>query len=240
MDNGIYVALSRQAALFRDLEVTANNIANADTTGYKSEKMMFADYLADAGNQNKLAYTQDLASYRDTTGGRIQVTENPLDVAINGDGYFTVQTPQGNRYTRAGNFMMDGEGYIVTQEGFPVLDTGSQPIQLDAQDRDIRVLQTGAIVVGGEERAALGIAQFPNDQELERLSGTLYSSKTPPQQATANFQVLHGVIENSNVQPVVELVKLTELTKGAASTAKYIEVMYDLQRKSSNTWTQQS
>lgn len=240
MDNGIYVALSRQTALFRDLEVTANNIANADTAGYKSEKMMFTDYLADAGNNHKLAYTQDLASYRDTTGGRMQVTENPLDLAISGNGYFSVQTPQGTSYTRAGNFMLDGDGTLTTQDGFAVLDTGGQSIQFEDTDTDIRVLQTGAIMVNGEERATIGVSQFQNEQELERLSSTLYTSKAAPQQAEENFQVLHGIVENSNVQPVIELVKLTELTKSSASTAKYIEVMYDLQRKSSNTWTQQS
>lgn len=239
MDNGIYAALSRQTALFRDLEVTANNIANADTAGYKAEKMMFTDYLVDAGNQTKLAMTQDLASYRDLSGGRIQVTENPLDVAIKGEGYFMVETPQGTRYTRAGNFMLDGDGTLVTQEGLPVLDGGSQRIQFNDTDREIRVLQTGAIVVDGEERSTIGVAQFANDQELERMSGTLYTAKSAPVPAE-NYQVLHGVQEGSNVQPVLELVRLTELSKSTANTAKYIEVMYDLQRKSSNTWSQQN
>lgn len=239
MDNGIYAALSRQTALFRDLEVTANNIANADTAGYKAEKMMFTDYLVDAGNQTKLAMTQDLASYRDLSGGRIQVTENPLDVAIQGEGYFMVETPQGTRYTRAGNFMLDGDGTLVTQEGLPVLDGGGQRIQFNATDREIRVMQTGAILVDGEERSTIGVAQFANDQELERLSGTLYTAKSAPVPAE-NYQVLHGVQEGSNVQPVLELVRLTELSKSTANTAKYIEVMYDLQRKSSNTWSQQN
>lgn len=239
MDNSIYIALSRQTALFRDLNVTANNIANVNTAGYKAEKMMFTDYLVKDGNQNKIAFTQDLSSYRDTRAGGMKATGNNFDVAIQGEGYFTVQTPQGNRYTRAGNFQLDGQGMLVTQEGHPVVDTGGQAIQFEDEDRDIKILSTGAIVVNGEERTTLGIAQFDNEQELERISGTLYTSKNPPKPAE-NAVILDGVLESSNVEPVIELVKLTELSRSSGNTAKFIEIMYDLQRKSSTTWSQQS
>lgn len=239
MDNSVYIALSRQTALFRDLNVTANNIANVNTTGYQSEQLMFTDYLVNDGNKHKMAFTQDIASYRDTRSGGMHVTGNALDVALQGDGYFTVQTPQGNRYTRAGNFQLDGEGVLITQDGYPVLDSGNQQIQFEDEDRDIKVLSTGAIVVNGEERNTLGIVKFAKDQELERLSSTLYTSKSAPI-AADNIVVLNGVVEKSNVQPVTELVKLTELSRSSGNTAKFIEVMYDLQRKTSNTWTQQS
>jgi flagellar basal-body rod protein FlgF len=240
MDNSIYIALSRQMALFRDLDTTANNIANVNTAGYQAEKLMFTDYLVDDGNRHKMAFTQDIASYRDTQGGRMQSTGNALDVALQGEGYFSVAAPQGTAYTRAGNFQLDNDGVLVTQEGFPVLDTSGQQIQFDDQDQDIRILQTGAIVVNGEERSSLGVVQFDKPQELERMSGTLLSSKSPPKPADENVKVLHGMIENSNVQPVIELVKLTELSRSSGNTAKFIEVMYDLQRKASNTWTQQA
>lgn len=239
MDNSVYIALSRQTALFRDLNVTANNIANVNTTGYQAEQLMFTDYLVNDGNKHKMAFTQDIASYRDTRSGGMHVTGNALDVALQGDGYFTVQTPQGNRYTRAGNFQLDGEGVLITQDGYPVLDAGNQQIQFEDEDRDIKVLSTGAIVVNGEERNTLGIVKFAKDQELERLSSTLYTSKSAPI-AADNIVVLNGVVENSNVQPVTELVKLTELSRSSSNTAKFIEVVYDLQRKTSNTWTQQS
>jgi flagellar basal-body rod protein FlgF len=241
MDNSIYIALSRQIGLFRDLNVTANNLANVNTTGYQSEKLMFTDYLVDDGKHHKMAFTQDLSSYRDTNPGSMRVTENALDMAIRGEGYFTVRTPQGDRYTRAGNFQLDGEGVMITAEGYPVLDAGGQEIQFDDTDREIRVLQTGAIVVDGEERAILGVVKFAKDQELEREGSTFYSSKQQPEPADPEeMQVLHGVIENSNVSPVLELVKLTELSRSTGSTAKMIETLYDLERKTSNTWTQQA
>ncbi len=240
MDNSIYIALSRQMGLFKDLNVTANNIANVNTAGYQAEKLMFTDYLVDDGNHHKMAFTQDISSYRDVNPGSMNVTGNALDVAIRGNGYFMVQTPQGERYTRAGNFQMDGEGVLITSEGYPVLDAGGQEIQFDDTDREVRIMQSGAVVVDGEERAILGVVKFAKDQELQREGSTLYSSKTPPQPAEAeDMQVLHGVVENSNVQPVLELVRLTELSRSTGNTAKFIEAMYDLERKSSSTWTQQ-
>lgn len=239
MDNSIYIALSRQIGMFRDLAVTANNIANVNSAGYQAEKLMFTDYLVDDGNRNKMAFTQDISSYRDTRPGGIRTTGNALDVAIQGDGYFSVQTPQGTRYTRAGNFQLDGDGTLVTAEGYPVLDTANQSIQFEDTDIDIRIMQTGALVVNGEERSTLNVARFAKDQELERVGSTLYRSATPPQAADEAI-VLHGVVEDSNVQPVLELVKLTQLSRSTGNTAKFIEAMYDLERKTSNTWMQQS
>src|SRR5689334_8850044 len=112
MDNGLYVAIQRQLALFRDMDVTANNIANANTVGFNSEHMLFNEYLVKDINQkvqNPMAFPNDVATYRDTQTGTMQVTGNALDIAINGKAYFAVETPLGIRYTRAGNFQIDGE-----------------------------------------------------------------------------------------------------------------------------------
>lgn len=239
MDNSIYIALSRQVALFRDLDVTANNIANANTTGYNTEKAMFTDYLVDDGNFHKMAFAQDISSYRDTSQGSMRETGNALDVAIKGHGYFVVETAAGERYTRNGAFQMDPESTLVNVDGYPVLDDAGQRIQFAEQDREIKVLQTGQIMVDGEERGNIGVVQFPNEQQLVQVGKNFYKSDVPAQPAE-NFQVLHGTLESSNVSPVHELVRLTQLSRSSTSTAKFIEVMYDLQRKASNTWTQQN
>ncbi|MDG1287092.1 MAG: flagellar basal-body rod protein FlgF [Rickettsiales bacterium] len=239
MDNSVYVALSRQMTLFRDMDVTANNIANADTTGYQTEKTMFTDYLVDDGNREDIAFSQDIATYHDLRQGSMNVTGNDLDVAVMGEGYFVVETAAGERYTRAGNFQMDAEGTLVTADGFPVVDDAGQRIQFEAEDRDIRIGENGALFVDGQERATLGLVEFPNRQDLKRMNSTLFESDVPPALAQKS-RVLHGTLEKSNVQPVTELVRLTELSRSTGSTAKFIEVMYDLQRKSSQTWTAQS
>ena len=114
MDSSIYITLSKQMAMFRDMEATANNIANVNTTGYNGEKMMFTDYLVNDGNRHKMAYVQDISTYRDLQEGPIQVTSNAFDLAISGPGYFAVATPLGTRYTKAGNFTLREDGALVT------------------------------------------------------------------------------------------------------------------------------
>jgi len=235
MDNSIYTALSRQVTLFRDLQTTANNIANINTTGYQAERSMFTDYLVDDGNRRDIAFAQDIATYHETRQGSMQTTGNPLDVAINGEGYFRVETGAGERYTRGGSFQRDGQGLLVTVEGYPVLDDAGQRIQLNAEDNEITIGENGLFVVDGEERAAIGMVEFDDRQELIRESSTLFR---PPEgvapRELQNSRMLQGVLEKSNVQAATELIRLTELSRGAGSTAKFIEVMYDLQRKASN------
>jgi flagellar basal-body rod protein FlgF len=242
MDNNIYIALSRQMALFRDLEVTANNIANVNTTGYQAEKIMFEDYLSQGGmfRGDQMAFVRDKGSYLDERPGSKKVTGNPLDIAIDKTNtYFRIETPQGERYTRAGSFQIDSNGTLVTQEGNPVLDDAGQRIEFEQEDNQIEFRENGLLVVDGEERNVLGLAEFANPQKMERVGSTLFkSTENPAQSETA--RVMHGVLENSNVQSVLELVHLTDLSRSAGETAKYIEVMYDLQRKTSNAWTQQN
>lgn len=235
MDNGIYIALSRQMGLFRDMEMTANNLANANTGGYQAEKMMFDDYLVNGGEGPKMAFTNDLASYKDTREGTMKVTGNPLDVAISGPGYFTVQTPLGERFTRAGNFQIDMDGTLVTSEGHPVLDEGGQPIAFEPEDNEIIIGEAGNVMVNGEQRAILGVVEFENRQMLERVGSTMYKTDAEPL-PIAESRVLHGVLEGSNVQPILELTRMINVSRSVGSTSKLIESQYELQRKASNTW----
>lgn len=244
MDNSIYISLSRQLAVFRDMAATANNIANVDTPGYNAEKVMFTDYLVDDGNRHKMAFAQDIASYRDTTTGAFQVTGNPFDLAISGPGYFSVETPIGERYTKAGNFIVGPEGILMTADGNPVLDDGGDQIVIQATDRNITVGENGVISATSpagntEERGRIGLFEFEDEQSMERLSSQLYRTDQAPLEPI-NARILQGTLEKANVSPVTELVRMTELSRSTSSTAKFIEVMYDLQRKTSNVYTQRS
>lgn len=237
MDNGIYITLSRQMGLFREMEVTANNLANVATTGYNAERVMFEDYLVKGGDGPKHAYANDIASYRDTAQGTLQVTGNPLDMAISGPGYFVVETPLGERYTRAGSFQLDINGTLVTPDGYPVLDVAGQRIAFEPEDADIRVGEAGNISVNGEDRGQIGMVEFENPQLLERVGRTMFRTDALPQQPLQS-RMLHGTIEGSNVQPVLELTRMMNVSRSVGSTAKLIEAQYELQRKASNTWAQ--
>jgi flagellar basal-body rod protein FlgF len=238
MDNSIYVMLSRETALFRKMDTVANNIANMNTTGYQAEKLMFRDYMVDDGNHRKIAFTQDARSFHDTAAGSLNVTSNPFDVAISGEGFFSVRTPAGVRYTRAGSFQLDGQGTLTTPAGFPVLDSGGQPIQFDAEDKDIAISDTGRIMVNGEERTALNVVEFANRQNMIQEGNTMFKTTETPLPA-ANSRVMHGVLEKSNVEPIREIVDMTEVNRAVGNTAKFIEVAYDLQRKANNVYSQQ-
>lgn len=239
MDNSIYVTLSRQLTLFRDMDVTANNIANMNTVGYNTEKLAFDDYLVEADIDGKpgqkVAYTRDPLSYRDTNNGPLKTTGNPLDLAISGPGYFIVDTPLGQRYTKAGNFMIDGQGTLVTPQGYPVLSNAGDVIAFPDDTTDVQVNDQGIITANGDEIGQVGVVEFANEQAMKRLGNNLYSSDAQPmEQQTA--RVVQGALEQSNVQGVSELVRVVQLQRSVASTAKFVEVMYDLQRKVTNTY----
>lgn len=240
MDNSIYIGLSRQLALFRDMETTANNLANVDTPGYNAEKMMFTDYLVDDGNRHKMAFAQDISSYRDTRGGALKATGNPFDLAISGPGYFTVETAAGPRYTKAGHFTVGVDGILMTPAGNPVLDIDGQRIFFEETDTDVMVGETGFITTKGpggvvEERGQIALVEFADEQRMNRLPNQMYETDQQPQEALS-ARMMQGVLESSNVSPVLELVRTTELSRSVTSTSKFIEVMYDLQRKTSNTY----
>ena len=235
MDNSIYIAVSRQSGLFRDMEVSANNLANINTTGYNAQKLLFSEYLVRDGSV-KDAYANDPSTYRDTTNGPVKMTGNPFDLAIAGPGYFQVETPLGRRYTKSGNFQVDANGTLMTPTGYPVLgaDGGQIPIPDDA--RSVEINSIGQVIVDGAEAGQVGIVEFANEQELKRLGNNLFSSEQAALPA-ASARVMQGALEGSNVNAVTELVRVMQLSRSVDSSAKFIESAYDLQRKTSKTYS---
>lgn len=248
MDNSIYITLSRQMALFRDMEVTANNIANADTPGYNAEKLMFSDYLVKDTNRRKDAYAHDAISYRDTANGSMKQTGNPFDLAINGDAYFQVQTPLGVRFTRAGNFQVDLEGTLVTADGYQVLGADGGQITIPQNAINVAINGMGQITADGDEVGQVGLMQFQNEQAMTRLGNNLYTSTETPQPATADrafpgqaiASMSQGFLESSNVTAVTEMVRVMNVSRSVSNTAKFIETMYDLERRTGQVYAKQS
>lgn len=238
MDNGIYIALSRQNALFRDMEVTANNLANATTSGYNAEKLLFENYLV-KDNRRRDAYANDVTSYRDTSSGSIKTTGNPFDLAINGPGYFLVETPFGTRYTKNGNFQIDRDGTLVTAQGFAVLSNDQSRITIPTNATRVVINGVGNIDVDGNSVGQVGLVEFNNEQRMERLGNSLFSTTETATPAT-RARIGQGAIESSNVSSISELIRVQEISRSVGSTAKFIETMYDLQRKVSSVYTKQT
>lgn len=235
MDTGIYVALSKELGILRDVNVTANNLANMATTGYQGDSLLFNDYLVKTPlRENTVAYTNDIGTYRDTSQGPLQATGNPLDAAILGTGYFVVQTPLGTRYTRSGNFKVNQGGILVTLEGYPVLDQTNQPISFDENDRAISIRDDGSISVDGAARSTLNIVQFDNEHLLEKAGNTMYKTDAPAKPAQ-NFTIAGGMTEGSNVKPVMALTHMIYTSRSLGDTANYISTINTLARKASDT-----
>lgn len=244
MDNGIYIVMSRQTALFRDMAATSNNLANANTTGYQAERLSFEQYLQkdnNLGSHNKMAFANDARSFRDTREGNLRHTGNPLDVAVSGDGYFMIETPNGVRYSRAGAFSLDGEGRLINADGYSVLDNAQQPIEFPPEANEIVIGKAGNISVNGEDFGTIGVARVQNPQTLVQQSGGLYKTDGEVEiLGEDDITMAQGMLENSNVQPVVELTHMIEVSRAVGSIAKYMEAMYELQRKTVSTYTQQA
>jgi flagellar basal-body rod protein FlgF len=153
MENALLVGLSRQMALSHQLDIIANNVANIDTTAYKADNESFGQYLMPgasdgqfSGNDKRLSFVQDRGSWIDFSPGAIERTGDPLNVAIDGDGFLTVQTARGQRYTRNGALQINGSGQLVTSEGDPVLG-GSGPITFQQGDHNVNISPSGIITV---------------------------------------------------------------------------------------------
>ena len=180
MENALLVGLSRQMALSHELDIVANNIANIDTTGFKADKEAFSEYLmpraADQqfpGGNQRVSFVQDRATWIDFSPGSIQHTGDPLNVALDGKGYLTVQTPRGQRYTRNGALSTNATGQLVTSEGYQVLGDGG-PIAFQPSDHDINISPNGIITVregastADTQRGKLQIVGFDQPQLLQK------------------------------------------------------------------------
>ena len=240
MDSSVYIVLSRQLAQFQNMEVTSNNIANINTPGFNAQKLVFKQYLVDNGKTgSKDAYADAPYAYRDTSNGALKNTGNPFDLAINGNGYFQVETPNGVRYTRSGGFQMDANGTIVTVDGYPVLGNDGSSITIPQGSKNVEINAIGQITADGQNVGQVGLVEFQNEQSLKRLGNSLYSSEETPQAATT-AHMIQGSVEDSNVNGVTELVRVMELSRDFASSSKFIETAYDLERKTSATFTHKS
>jgi len=211
-----YIALSSQMALRRQLDIVANNVANASTPAFKGERMIFAEYLGGGGGvsgEQRLSFVHDIGTERDARQGALTQTGNSLDVAIQGDGYFTVQTPLGPRYTRNGRWQMDAQGQLVTPQGYALLGDGNQPIQIPQGAADVAIGRDGTITTSQGPAGRVAVVGFGSEQALRPAANGLYVTDAQPQAAPADTSVIQGMIEESNVQPIVEITRMMSLSR---------------------------
>jgi flagellar basal-body rod protein FlgF len=248
MENVLLIGLSRQTALQRELDIVANNIANVNTTGFKADGAVFAEFLQNRASSEQFALpdrrmsmVQDRMSWHDMSQGTIQQTKGPLDIAIDGEGMMVVQTPRGERYTRNGALQLNSAGELVTLTGDKVLGENG-PIVLQATDQDIEITKDGTIKVRegvslntDSTRGKIRLVTFPNPQGLRKDGASTFAAPEgmqPTPVADANRNIVQGSIEKSNVRPVVEMSRMIELTRAYTEVATLLQQQSDVRKNS--------
>lgn len=205
-------AAAAMSEMRRFQEQVANNLANADTTGYKKDRL-----FVEAFNERRTAdgtprSTRRIQQGNDLSAGAIEETGNPLDVALGGDGFFATQPEGGGpeRYTRAGHFVVGNEGALRTPDGAEVLGEGG-PIQVPVEDGGrINISEGGQITVDGDQVGTLRVVDFENVDQLERTEGASFLAGNAQPTPVENPTVLQGKVETSNVDPVTEMTNMIE------------------------------
>ena len=239
MDNSLLVSLSQQLAAYRSMDVIANNLANVSTPGFKRESAKFEEFITHVApsegqtGQQALSFVKDAGVSRDISQGSIESTGAPLDLAINGKGYFTVQTPNGMRYTRDGHFTLDANGQVVTSEGY-ALQGDSGAITITPDDQNIKIGQDGTIssIVNGisNQIGKLQVSDFADDSAPTKQGDNLYSTSQSSTVATDSV-IRQGALESSNVQPVLEISHMIEVMRAYQATASLNQSQEDLTRQ---------
>jgi len=247
MDNSLLVSLSQQLAAYRAMDVIANNLSNVSTRGFKREAAKFEEYIAhvrpaeDQKGPQTVSFVQDAGLLRDSGQGNIEHTGATYDLALTSNGYFQVQTPAGMRYTRDGHFSLDGNGNLVTSEGYQVQGDGGG-ITIAPIDGDINIAPDGTVssVVNGvgNQLGKVKVVDFANDATLTKVGSNLYSTAQVPN-TPDKVNMRQGALEASNVQPVIEISHMIEVMRAYEATATLAKSQEDLMRQAITTLGQQ-
>lgn len=222
MIKGIYASGNNLHYKVKNLDIVANNLANLNSTGFKRE-LPFSEIIERFKDEN-------IKQLTDFKQGTLLSTSNPLDLGINGDAYFSLETPDGEEYTRRGQFKIDNDGFLVNEQGFKVLGK-SGPVNLgDTQldeDRTISVSKNGELKVGDRVIDELKIVKFDDSQPLVRKEGLNFALQTgmyvEAEQST--YEIQQGFIEESNVNPVLEMQDMISINKEFETTQKVINAL---------------
>jgi flagellar basal-body rod protein FlgF len=242
MENMLLVGLSRQMVLERQMDVVANNVANINTTGYKADKSLFQEYLQSGAHEDnfmardrRISFVQDRGTFHDFASGPLELTKNPLDVAIDGSAFLVVQTPAGERYTRDGGLSINNQGQLVTASGNQVLGTGG-PIVFQPGDKEINIAADGGVSVleGANKvdslRGKLRLVSFAQAQSLVKEGSNLYSAPAGAGQPDATARVRQGYIEKSNVNSVAEMSRMIDVTRTYTQVSAMLQNQSDLRK----------
>lgn len=237
MESTGYITLSRQSGLQREMRVVANNIANASTTGYRAEGVIFSEYVKSIDTGASLSMGQGNIGKTSFEQGGLTKTGGTYDFAIEGDGYFVVQTPLGDRLTRAGAFSPSAQGELVTPDGYPVLDAGRAPLFVPAGAGTLAVSSDGTLSIDGAPLGQMAIVRPLEPLEMVREDGVMFRADAGDE-PTEEARVLQGFVEGSNVNPLLELSRMIEVQRAYEMGQSFLQTEDERVRAAVKTLTQ--
>jgi flagellar basal-body rod protein FlgF len=220
MRDSLYVALSSQIALERRLDTIADNVANASTIGFRATGVKFEDVVSGTG-QKSVSFASSGKTYLSGAHGALSETGNPFDFAIQGDAWFAIETPVGTVMTRDGRFSMNENGELMSIEGHPVLDAGGSPIQLDPRNGPPKAGADGSLRQNDQLVGSIGLYNFDPGENFVRYGNSgIVPARTPePVIDRSDIGVAQGFLEESNVNPVLEITRLIMVQRAFENTA---------------------
>lgn len=214
MQSSLYVALSAQLSLQRRLDTIANNVANASTAGFRAEEVKFETILSRT-SADPVAFSTAGETYLSRSPGEFVKTDNPLDVAVQGDAWISVASPNGTIYTRDGRFRITQTGELQTLNGYQVLDAGGTPLRLDPAAGPPAISRDGTITQNNAQVGAIGLFNIPREAKLTRYdnSGVIPDRPATPALDFTQLGVVQGFSERANVNPVLEISRLISVSR---------------------------
>ncbi len=227
----LQVVVSAQITMQRRMETIAHNIANLGTTGFRAEGVKFESVLSETGGSVDFASPGDAYISRRT--GPVTPTGNPLDVAIDGEGWFALETPEGRVYSRDGRFHINEGGQLLSVNDYAVLDPGGAPITVDPAGGPVTISEGGLITQDGGELGGIGVFLIPEDAQLRRYDNASVVTDDPvgPVMDTTTSALRQGHLEGSNVNPVLEITRMIEVSRAYDSTVSAMNNGDDVLRK---------
>jgi flagellar basal-body rod protein FlgF len=238
METPSIMALARQMSIQSEMDAIANNIANTNTTAYKADRVAFNSYLAQprgTSAMNAMIFPKMASPFRETKEGTITQTGNPLDVAIRGEAYFVVDTPQGQRFTRNGHLGIDAAGRLVAPRGQPILDDSSRPIIIPQGSGAITISSDGSIAAGEQRLGKIRLVSFDDPQALKRVGASLYAADNVAPKTAQNVEVDQYALEGANIEPVLEMTRMMESARAYQGAQKILDTEDDRMRRGIET-----
>lgn len=223
MGNSIYTTVTRQSGLMKEMQVVANNIANTATTGYRQEGVIFAEHVQKLeGGHPSLSMAAAVGHKTDGSQGALAQTGGTFDLAIEGDGFFQIETPDGPRLTRAGAFIPTAEGELVTPEGYMLLDTGGSPVFVPSDAGQIAIAPDGTISADGTPLGQIGLVRPEDPSGMVREDGVRFKTDSQLEPAE-DASMLQGFLEGSNVNAVGQIARMIEVQRAYEMGQSFLE-----------------